>query len=103
MTGFGRTPLPPSSSMGGGRLVLNLYAGLLVLVLLVNGAGLSLAVLLDRLGPLPLDRPITYSPLVVDRDGKLLRPFTTKDGYWRLPAVTADVDPRFLSMLVAYE
>ena len=58
----------------------------LTLVLAVNAIGLSLSELLRRLGPPPLGEAITYSPLVVDRDGKLLRPFTTKDGYWRLPA-----------------
>ena len=56
-----------------------------------------------RLGPVPLGDAVTYSPLVVDRDGKLLRPFTTVDGYWRLPAKPADVDRRFLAMLIAYE
>ncbi len=43
------------------------------------------------------------SVAVVDRDGQLLRPFTTKDGRWRLPVTTAQVDRRFLDMLVAYE
>jgi penicillin-binding protein 1C len=40
---------------------------------------------------------------VVDRDGKLLRPYTTPEGRWRLPATRADVDPRFVSLLLAYE
>jgi penicillin-binding protein 1C len=40
---------------------------------------------------------------VVDRDGRLLRPFTTAGGRWRLPATPAGVDRRFLAMLVAYE
>ena len=43
------------------------------------------------------------STLVVDRDGRLLRPYTTPEGRWRLPATRADVDPRFLAMLFAYE
>ena len=43
------------------------------------------------------------STIVVDRDGRLLRPFTLPDGRWRLPATTHDVDPRYLAMLVAYE
>ena len=41
--------------------------------------------------------------MVVDRDGRLLRPYTTSEGRWRLPAARADVDPRFLEMLIAYE
>ena len=43
------------------------------------------------------------STIVVDRDGRLMRPFTLPDGRWRLPATTHDVDPRYLAMLVAYE
>jgi penicillin-binding protein 1C len=102
MIGMG-TRLPPRPADGGRRFLLRAYAALLGIAVLVNAGGLSLATLLERLGPLPIDNPITYSPLVVDRDGKLLRPFITKDGYWRLPASPADVDPRFLTMLVAYE
>ena len=52
---------------------------------------------------MPLGHGIAYSTLVVDRGGKLLRPFITPDGYWRLPVSSAEVDPRFLAMLVAYE
>jgi len=40
---------------------------------------------------------------VVDRDGKLLRPYTTPEGRWRLPATRENVDPRFLEFLLAYE
>jgi penicillin-binding protein 1C len=40
---------------------------------------------------------------VLDRQGLLLRPFTTRDGLWRLPVTPDKVDPRFLAMLVAYE
>src|SRR5688500_12646558 len=55
------------------------------------------------LGPAPTGQGLAYSTLVVDRHGKLLRPYTTPEGRWRLPATRADVDPRFLAMLVAYE
>src|SRR5271165_2496871 len=55
------------------------------------------------LGPLDLASSREGSTVVVDRDGRLLRPFTLPDGRWRLPATTHDVDPRYLSMLVAYE
>ena len=82
---------------------LRLYAGLLLAILIVNATGLTLTETLRRLGPVPLGNDITYSTLVVDRDGKLLRPFITKDGYWRLPVSTADVDPHFLRMLISYE
>ncbi len=43
------------------------------------------------------------STIVVDRDGKLLRPFTIADGRWRLPVKRDEVDRRYLDMLVAYE
>jgi penicillin-binding protein 1C len=82
---------------------LRLYAGLLVILLAVNAAGFTIAETLRRLGPVPLGEAITYSTLVVDRNGKLLRPFITKDGFWRLPVKLEAVDPRFLAMLIAYE
>ncbi|MGE0005141.1 MAG: penicillin-binding protein 1C [Parvibaculaceae bacterium] len=72
-------------------------------VLLVNVGGFVLSEAVERLGPVPLGGRLSYSPLVVDRNGKLLRPFTTEDGYWRLPAAPQDVDRRFISMLIAYE
>jgi penicillin-binding protein 1C len=43
------------------------------------------------------------SRIVVDRNGRLLRAFTTPDGRWRLPVHAGDVDPRFVAMLIAYE
>ena len=43
------------------------------------------------------------SVVVLDRQGKLLRAFTTRDGRWRLPADETTVDPRYLAMLLAYE
>src|SRR4029079_16678591 len=55
------------------------------------------------LGPVPRGEGLAFSTLVVYRDGRLLRPYTTPDGRWRLPATRADVDPRFLAMLFAYE
>jgi penicillin-binding protein 1C len=55
------------------------------------------------LGPAPLGEGLAFSTLVVDRDGKLLRPYTTPDGRWRLPAARENVDPRFLELLFAYE
>jgi penicillin-binding protein 1C len=46
---------------------------------------------------------LPVSVAVTDRDGALLRPFTTSDGRWRLPVDRTAVDPRFLAMLIAYE
>ncbi len=53
--------------------------------------------------PLNLLRASQGSPVAVDRNGQLLRAFTTPDGRWRLPVAAKDVDPRFLAMLIAYE
>jgi penicillin-binding protein 1C len=86
-----------------GRWPLRLYVGLLGLIFVVNAVGLPLTAFLRKLGPPPLGEAITFSTLVTDRDGQLLRPFITADGYWRLPVTVANVDPRFLKMLIAYE
>ncbi len=58
---------------------------------------------LHALGPLDLSALQRGSAIAVDRDGRLLRAFTTDDGRWRLPVRTQEVDPRFLSLLQAYE
>lgn len=55
------------------------------------------------LGPPPVGAGLEYSITVADREGRLLRPYATHEGRWRLPATVADVDPRFLDMLFAYE
>ncbi len=55
------------------------------------------------LGPAPLGEELKYSTLVLDRDGKLLRAYTTAEGRWRLPARSEDIDPRFLDLLFTYE
>lgn len=48
-------------------------------------------------------RAALLSTLVNDRDGRLLRPFAASDGAWRLPVSRAEVDPRFVRFLTAYE
>jgi penicillin-binding protein 1C len=50
-----------------------------------------------------LDRAEALSPTFLDREGRLLRAFTTPDGHWRLPVEIADVDARYLAMLLAFE
>ena len=46
---------------------------------------------------------VATSPLVVDRQGRLLRAFTVSDGRWRLPVTQAEVDPLFIRLLLAFE
>jgi penicillin-binding protein 1C len=73
------------------------------------GAGLCLAIVsaagwwIASLGSAPDGKELQFSPRVTDRNGKLLRAYTTGDGRWRLPVRIADVDPRFFDMLFAYE
>lgn len=78
-----------------------ILAGLLLCLLLLPVMGLWRYV--ESLGPLDLTLAKTRSTVVLDRDGHLLRPFTTEQGRWRLPVETGDVDPRYLAMLKAYE
>lgn len=79
-----------------------LAAFLAAAALLVAGGAATLAAL-DRLYPPPLDAAAETSPLVLDRDGRLLRAYAVGDGRWRLAADADAVDPDFLAMLVAYE
>jgi penicillin-binding protein 1C len=72
-------------------------AGVLLLV-----AGIF-ALWIYSLGPVPLGTRLEFSTAVVDRDGRLLRPYATPEGRWRLPAQADGVDPRYLSLLIAYE
>jgi len=39
--------------------------------------------------PPPLDRLASVSTLVVDRDSRVLRAYTTPEGTWRLPALAS--------------
>lgn len=57
----------------------------------------------DRANPPDMSRFARLSPEVVDRHGVLLRPFLSKDGYWRLKTTPAEVNPRYLILLKAYE
>jgi len=86
------------SAFVASRKVLAVAGGLL-LILLVGLTGFDR--LIDALEPPDLTLPT--SPLVLDRQGHLLRAFTVVDGRWRLPVVPEDVDPRFVQMLLACE
>jgi len=57
----------------------------------------------DRANPPDMTRYNTLSPEVVASNGTLLRPFLSKDGYWRLKTEVRDVNPRYLKILKAYE
>jgi penicillin-binding protein 1C len=66
-------------------------------------AAAALALWLITLGPAPLGAGLDFSTTVVDRDGRLLRPYATPEGRWRLPAQADGVDPRYLALLIACE
>lgn len=58
---------------------------------------------LDRAFPPPIAADDAVSTELLDVDGQLLRAFATPEGRWRLKTTSADVDPRFVEMLIAYE
>jgi penicillin-binding protein 1C len=73
-------------------------------IAVVSAVGVAAAALwLAALGPVPRGEGLRYSTQVVDRAGRLLRPYATPEGRWRLPASVKDADPRFLALLIAYE
>ena len=72
------------------------------LALACAGAG-GLRHVTAALGPLDMAAAREGSPIVTDRNGRLLRPFTTADGRWKLPVTVADVDPSYVALLKAYE
>ncbi len=109
MSGFlnGRTRAEPKRAgpqrrglRGLRRGIASLFAsGTLIFCGLFGVAALWIA----SLGPTPLGEDIPFSTVVVDRNGKLLRAYSTEEGRWRLPVQPGDVDPRFFEVLLAYE
>jgi len=72
--------------------------------LAVVGIGLALVMAAaDRALPPDMGRLDDASTLAVDREGRLLRAFTTERGAWRLPAEPAALAPLYRDMLLAYE
>jgi penicillin-binding protein 1C len=90
--------------MRGLRPIAFLFVAALALVTAAGlGGSLAWSRYTENLGPLDLGPSREASTIVVDRDGRLMRPFTMPDGRWRLPATAHAVDPRYVAMLVAYE
>ena len=66
-------------------------------------AVVAIALLLDRLFPLPLPDPTSGSTVVLARDGTPLRAFPDSDGVWRYPVRPEDVSPLYIEALLTYE
>ncbi len=112
-----RPPTPNPSPRGGGelrrrkwlpsRLVPMVRRASIALaafaVVASSGAYALYCTTLAGIGPLRLEEAKALSVTVVDRDDKLLRPFTTADGKWRLPLDPKDVDPHYVQMLLVFE
>lgn len=64
---------------------------------------LALALVLDRVFPLPLPDANGGSTVVLARDGMPLRAFPDLDGAWRYPVTPDDVSPLYLQALLTYE
>ena len=79
-------------------LVLGL--GFMAFALLASFIGF---ILFDRANPPPLEALKPLSVEVVDRNGGLLRAFTTPAGRWRLEADLDEIDNEFVDILLAYE
>ena len=74
--------------------------GVLAGVIFAGGSYAWLAGVRAAAPPLPA---IATSVEVLDRDGRLLRPFALPDGRWRLAADPSLVDRRYIDLLIAYE
>ncbi|MFD0938764.1 transglycosylase domain-containing protein, partial [Methylobacterium trifolii] len=102
----GRSPLPTLADARatlrrkGGRVLRTIVGAIAVTV---SGACTALYLYVQTLPPLDLTQANLRSVVVLDRSDRLLRPFATVDGRWRLPVSAGTVDPRTLAMLRAYE
>jgi penicillin-binding protein 1C len=74
-----------------------------LLLAITLAAGLAVRAATAWMGPPPFAAVAETSKLVLDRHGTLLRPFTTPGGLWRLPVTMDEVDPRYFSLLLAFE
>src|SRR3569833_3277408 len=82
------------------------FAMIGLLALGFAGLGYGRALISDTAAALPKTPDVATMPVstkIINRNGELLRPFTTADDIWRLPDQHKDVDRHFIDMLIAYE
>lgn len=75
----------------------------IVIAVLVLGAGVKVRSDFKALEPLPQIASLPLSVVVLDRNERLLRAFTSRDEKWRLPVELENVDPLYIRMLLAFE
>jgi len=92
---------PRTARDGRWRLAFQVSASVVLAGCIAGGAMLYRAA--EAVGPVSIAEAETQSVSVIDRDGQLLRAFTTADGRWRLPVEPDQVDPRYLQLLLAFE
>lgn len=86
----------PKSYVVGLLALLSLPAGYF-------GWGLFLVSTGSFFGPVDLSASFHNSQIVVDRQERLLRAFTTNEGRWRLPVEPEDVSPHYYKLLLNFE
>jgi penicillin-binding protein 1C len=74
-----------SAQRGPSRHFRALRVAALAFTCAIGLCGGALWWIVEGLGPLDLSAAEARSTVVVDRDGRLLRPFATPEGRWRLP------------------
>ncbi|MBI1386529.1 MAG: penicillin-binding protein 1C [Rhizobiales bacterium] len=101
-----KRPAPPSGRTGWRRWCAVPGATTPLLLVLVAFVLLGHAIVdrqIEGLSPLDVASRSRPGPVVVDREGQLLRAYTAPDGRWRLPLAADEADERYLAMLLAYE
>ncbi len=76
---------------------------LVAIAIVISASSAAAALWIHSLGPAPLGESVEFSAQVLDREDRLLRPYATSEGRWRLPVPIGSVDPRYLDALIAYE
>ncbi|POF28066.1 penicillin-binding protein 1C [Roseibium marinum] len=72
-------------------------------VVLAAGGALKVSHDFNALPPPPQIGDLSLSVVVLDRDDRLLRAFTSSDDKWRLPVELEEIDPLYFKMLLAFE